>query len=124
MRSLVCSMSDCGKRTEGTTGLCASHNKSARVKVKAPIKKVSEKLGNERDEYSIRRKAFLEKPENRRCMVYHFRKATTIHHSRGRGKYLLDESTWIPCSMEGHTRIELNPQWAREKGFTKSRLTE
>lgn len=25
-------------------------------------------------------------------------------------------------SMEGHQKIELNPNWARENGFTKSRL--
>lgn len=117
-----CKIEGCERPVENRdTGLCATHAHASRKEVKAPIKRVSDKLSGELDEYSIKREAFLK--AHPRCAVYYFRKATTIHHSRGRGKYLMDESTWIPCSMEGHTRIELNPQWAREKGFTKSRLT-
>jgi len=43
--------------------------------------------------------------------------ATEIHHRRGRGKYLLDASTWIAVSSEGHRAIHNYPQEAYAKGY-------
>ena len=33
-----------------------------------------------------------------------------------------DTSTWLPVSDKGHKKIENNPKWAKEQGFTESRL--
>lgn len=47
-----------------------------------------------------------------------------VHHKRGRGKYLLDESTWLPVCRGCHNKIETHPNWAKENGYSESRLYE
>jgi len=59
-----------------------------------------------------------------RCAVYPEKRATEVHHKRGRGKFLNDVSTWLAVSREGHERIEANPLWARDNGFSESRLAK
>lgn len=50
--------------------------------------------------------------------------ATQIHHMAGRiGELLTDRRYMLPVSAKGHVKIELNPQWAKEKGYSISRLT-
>lgn len=44
------------------------------------------------------------------------------HHSRGRGEYLLDESTWVPVCRKCHTWIEAHPEEAKALGLSESRL--
>ena len=44
--------------------------------------------------------------------------ATEVHHKKGRGKYHLDTSTWLPVCRNCHTWIETNPQEAYELGFS------
>lgn len=44
-------------------------------------------------------------------------RATEIHHKRGRGRYLLDTSTWAAVSAEGHKWIHANPQEAEALGL-------
>ena len=44
-------------------------------------------------------------------------RSTEIHHMKGRGKYLLDESTWLAVGRENHERIEKNKKWAESMGF-------
>jgi hypothetical protein len=111
---------ECGYYAKGTSCFCCG--KMVKIEAKeTKIKPVSKNLAADQREYSKLRKKFLE--ENPVCRVFPQLKATTVHHSRGRGKYLLDVSTWVACSMEGHTKIENYPIWAREEGFTKSRLT-
>ena len=48
-------------------------------------------------------------------------KSTDVHHKKGRGKYLLDTSTWLSCCRKCHTWIELNPLMAKELGFSLNR---
>jgi len=49
--------------------------------------------------------------------------ATEVHHMKGReGVMLLDTKYWLAVSREGHVKIELNPEWAKEMGFSVSRL--
>jgi len=118
--SLTCKVADCNKRSEGKTGLCASHNKALRQVVKTPIRKVGEKLQKSLAEYERRKRTFL---QNKRCAVYPVLKATDVHHMAGRTKDLLnDEKYWLPVSRKGHVEIELNPAWAKKKGFSVSRL--
>lgn len=78
-------------------------------------------------EYSKLRKEFLNKLENNTCRASFSGclKSTglnlTIHHSKGRGKYYLDTSTWIPLCLKCHEFIELNPKLAKELNFTDHR---
>jgi len=48
----------------------------------------------------------------------HFRKATQVHHSRGRlGDLLLDERFWVAVSAKGHEWIHENISHARKVGL-------
>lgn len=49
--------------------------------------------------------------------VKHIPKSTDVHHRKGRGKYLLDVSTWMAVSREGHQWIHANPKESYEKGY-------
>ncbi len=40
-----------------------------------------------------------------------------VHHKKGRGKYLLDVSTWLAVSRLMHEKVHREPKWAREKGY-------
>jgi len=97
--------------------------KKPEVKKRKPIPKISKSLAKERKTYRELRIEFLSKPENMFCAVYPHLRSDQVHHSRGRGKYLNDIKTWIPTSDDGHKWIEANPKLARERGFTKSRLS-
>lgn len=44
------------------------------------------------------------------------------HHTKGRGVYLLDVSTWLPVCRSCHTYIESHPKEAIERGWSSSRL--
>lgn len=91
------------------------------IKKTNSIKKISEKKKKQDKLYKELRKQFLK--DHPICAVYPPKKATQIHHKKGRGKYYLDVSTWLAVSMEGHRQIEDNPQWAKMLGFSESRLT-
>jgi hypothetical protein len=45
-----------------------------------------------------------------------------VHHKRGRGKYLLDTSTWVPLCHFCHAYLETHPEEAKLLGFSASRL--
>jgi len=48
---------------------------------------------------------------------------TEIHHKRGRvGALLTDESHFLAVCRSCHSMIELNPEWAKENGYSESRL--
>lgn len=98
----------------------AEPEKVKKVKVKTPIKKVSKKMGSDLREYGKLRKQFLE--DNPQCIVYPDLKATDVHHSLGRGKYLLDTTTWFAVSRKAHEEIERNPNWAKENKYSFERL--
>lgn len=86
------------------------------------IKKVSAKLSKINSEYSQIRKVYLtEHPvchaKIHKCSLH----ATDVHHKKGRGKYHLDVTTWLPVCRNCHAWIELNPVDAVELGFSDSR---
>ncbi|MCF0059882.1 hypothetical protein MUK70_11590 [Dyadobacter chenwenxiniae] len=83
---------------------------------------MSKKLSKERVTYRALREEFLSKPENMFCAVYPSIPAEEIHHSRGRGKYLNNVSTWIAVSRIGHIWIHENVLLATERGFIGSRI--
>ncbi len=43
--------------------------------------------------------------------------STDVHHVKGRGKFYLDESTWMAVSRESHRWIHNHPKEARELGL-------
>ena len=50
--------------------------------------------------------------------------ATTIHHKKGRiGELLTNTKYFLPACMRCHDKIEINPEWAREKGYSLNRLS-
>jgi hypothetical protein len=125
---------DCGKPVENRdTGKCASCNaldrrldRAKAVDVK-PIKKVSKALAKEREIYARLRQKFL---LNKWCAL-HGRNCipTEIHHAAGREGVnekgtprLLDVENFIPLCSEAHRYIEEHPKWAKENGFSESRI--
>lgn len=77
--------------------------------------------------YSKLRKEFLEKIENATCRAKlpgclgSTRQDLTIHHTKGRGKYYLDTTTWIPLCMSCHRWVEEHPADAKEMFLSESR---
>lgn len=45
-----------------------------------------------------------------------------VHHKKGRGKFLQDQSTWMSACNRCNQYIEEHDQWARDNGFKTSRL--
>lgn len=43
--------------------------------------------------------------------------SSDIHHVCGRGKYLLDTSTWMAVSRKAHDYIHANPKESYERGY-------
>lgn len=92
------------------------------VKKKKGIAKRSKKMTDQMKIYNRERIEFLKL--NPLCVVTG-KKATQVHHAKGRvGKLLLDKRYWKAVSDEGHRKIELNPNWAKENGFSISRLAK
>lgn len=67
------------------------------------------------------------------CPVYPTKTATEIHHKRGRVGYAdewaeqnkislyIDKRFFLAVSRDGHRKIEENPTWAKEMGFSEPR---
>lgn len=123
----ICIIKGCLNYIEGATKYCASHNHEIRKKNRfmlipkkiCKIPRQSAKMKEANDEYARESKEWL---KGKMCVVYPHLKATTTHHAKGRGKYLMDKRFWVPASMEGHQYIELHPVEAYRKGWTVSRL--
>jgi len=74
-------------------------------------------------EYSKLRKQFLSEKSICRAKINNCSlKATEVHHMKGRGKYHLDTTTWLPVCRNCHTWIEINPEDAKELGFSAIRM--
>lgn len=112
---------------------------------RTPLRRVSKKRRKEMDEYSHKRRIFLER--NRACQValdelggakqydvyamqrgvcfvefngtsHQIPASEDIHHTLGRtGTNYLDENTWLAVSRANHERIHQNPSWARAHGY-------
>lgn len=83
------------------------------------IKKASDKRQIENKVYSQLRKEFL---KDKICPITE-QQATEVHHKKGRvGKLFLDTKYWLAVSHEGHIKIENNPEWAIQQGYSLKRL--
>lgn len=97
------------------------------------IRKRSKKRAAEEREYNKIAKEIL--AEEHICPVTG-QIARQIHHMKGRQGYadewarenkislLIDRRYMLPVSDEGHRKIELNPAWAKEMGYSLSRLAK
>jgi|TARA_R110000851_G_scaffold108617_1_gene230060 hypothetical protein len=106
---------------------CAKKNQKPRkrteMKQRKRIPVMSERRKKENAIYLKKRIEFLNKPENKICPVFPNSSTTEVHHMKGRtGSNYLDEQFWLAVSRKGHQKIEKNPNWAKEKGFSLSRL--
>lgn len=45
-----------------------------------------------------------------------------VNHKKGRGRHLLDETTWEPACNPCNVYCEDHPQWAIDNGHKESRL--
>ena len=129
----------CFNSAEGNTDYCASHGRRIRKansieyennqikysKPKAPIKKVSDKRKELNKEYFKLVERF--KIDNPNCIAKINEHCTRLtddpHHKKGRGKYLLDVSLWVPVCRSCHQYIEQNPLDAIKRGLSFSRLS-
>jgi hypothetical protein len=127
---------ECGKRAEGNTGLCATHNKLRRVSENVkmpedpkPLKKVSDSQAVLLRKYAALKKKFM---LNKWC-AYHGRPClpTDIHHAAGKigvdengVPMLLAVQYFVPLCREAHSFIEVNPKFAKENGFSEDRLVK
>ena len=86
------------------------------------IKKVSQKRNLENKDYTKVRKVFLESLIF--CQVKGCKElATEVHHKKGRiGKLLTNISYFLGVCRECHNKIELQPLWAKENGYSLNRL--
>lgn len=82
------------------------------------------------DEYLKARKEFLGSrllcEVGERCVSMWGRRAvaTEVHHKRGRGKWLMDESTWVATCRDCHRIIHERPNWAIQNGWIEPRYEE
>jgi len=124
-----CAAEDCKvifKKRNGTDKYCSFPCKIKNVKpdlkLKKPIARVSNKRASEEKIYAKLRREFLEREENKICPITG-EITTEVHHMEGRtGKRYLDTNTWLALSHEGHKKVELNPVWAKEKGYSRNRI--
>jgi hypothetical protein len=87
------------------------------------IKKVSAKLSKANSEYSKIRKVYLTQHPVCHAKIYKCSlHATDVHHKKGRGKYHLDTTTWLPVCRNCHTWITDNHNDSIELGFSISRI--
>lgn len=102
---------------------------SQNLKQKTPIRKVSVKQDKLNKIYSKLRIEFLSLPENQICPITK-QKTTDVHHIMKRIGFaddwarenniplIIDVRFFLAVSREGHEKIENNPEWAYENGFS------
>jgi len=84
--------------------------------------KNSKKLQKEEREYKKLRFKFLSDKSVCHAKIHECSlRATEIHHKKGRGKYLLDITTWLPVCRNCHNWIENNPEDSYELGLSQKR---
>jgi hypothetical protein len=95
---------------------------------KRPIKPKSDKKDVLDVLYSKMRKEFLNEPINATCRaklpgcLNVYKQELTVHHTKGRGLYYLDKTTWIPLCMACHMWVETHPKEAREMNLSLTKL--
>jgi DNA-directed RNA polymerase subunit RPC12/RpoP len=131
MKRILKKCAGCGKdsiiwKNHNGQKYCRQCSEKLLGKAKKPAQ-VSIKHRKKLKEYSKMRKSFLELPQNRSCKAKLpgctglDPDTLTIHHAKGRGKYLLDENTWIPLCGNCHRWVTDNHKEALETGLSFSK---
>lgn len=109
----------------------------SKPKKRKRIKPVSIKQEDLNRRYSKKRSQFMQGLiQNNKidCPIFNHLVITDVHHMKGRKGYadewaikndiplILDVRFWIGVSRQGHNKIENNPEWARENGYSLNRL--
>ena len=101
-----------------------------------PIKAVSVKKQRELRKYRKIKSEFLSKPENKTCAVTGCNNPAGVHHKKGRVGFaddwarnndvtlLIDVRFFLPACDPHNEEFERRPNWARENGYSLSRLTD
>lgn len=114
----TCTKEGCSNPVFGG-GYCKWHQGYRADKKKPkPLNKVSDKEVQRLYKYGKARKEYLK--ENPICEVKGCdRKATQIHHKKGRvGELLYNKEFFFATHIECHTEIETNPEWAYKNGYS------
>lgn len=110
--------------------------KVSKPKPRKPVRKVSKSMAKKLREYYRKKAFFMSKPENYFCrackdayergeiMAGLILVATDCHHSKGRGKHLLDETTYVPLCRPHHDMCKSDPRWALRFGYNQLRLAK
>lgn len=97
--------------------------KDPELKPKKEIPAESEKQKSLTKQYLKDRKAWIKKnPYCKAKLVSCSKMATDVHHQKGRGEFLLDQSTWLPVCRSCHDFITENSAEAIRLGLSESRL--
>ena len=87
-----------------------------------PIKQVSKKRAVENQEYSKIAREY--KKSNPVCHVCLTNETTDVHHKKGKiGSLLCNTEFFLPACRECHNKIEENPKWAKQMGYSLNRLS-
>ncbi len=116
-----CKSNQCLRVGEFENGICPKCTNLMKqgFKKRKPIKKMSKKRSIQNKEYLKIREQFLK--DNPKCKVCG-KDANQIHHAKGRINALLsDLSYFIAVCGQCHTKIELNPLWAKENDYSLNR---
>lgn len=120
-----CPTCDNGKKVPLIGGFCSSHywqsrSKSPKKKEQKPIRRVSAKRSKENVQYLKVRLEFLNENQTCKCCGA---SATDVHHSKGRlGASLTDKAFFVALCRRCHDKVENNPIWAKEQGYSLNRL--
>ena len=102
-------------------GKCRMHDKGKpKSKPKKAISPISDKEKERLKEYRVLRDKFLF--DNPYCKICGGM-ATDLHHMKGRvGDNLTDVDNFLALCRFCHNRVEENPKWSKENGYSKNRL--
>jgi hypothetical protein len=96
------------------------------IKKRVEISPRSEKRSKEERSYAARRILFLkDNPMCQAALPSCNKFANQVHHKKGRiGDLLIDTQYWLAVCYTCHVWIELNPNEAKELGFSLNRLND
>jgi len=111
----------CKTCSSKATGVAKSGESKPKVQYRIPAR--SSKQAKLEAAYTVLRNAYLKKHPSCEaklpgCSIT----AGEIHHSKGRGEYLLDDTTFKAVCRTCHMWIETHPIEAKELGLSQSRL--
>lgn len=115
----ICKQPGCTNYVFGG-GYCMGHQYKRRQA--SPINKVSKGRKKVNANYYKQARAFKKKHpvckiQSPDCTY----NTEGVHHKRGRGAYLMDESTWMPACNACNAYVEAHDAWARKRGFKESK---